>query len=78
MPGPDHHLLSRASGHRPLPQPVDRAAVANQAGVAGDDVDHVQFPFSLDAMRAARRISTSFRGAAVTAAMMRSQVSHRT
>src|SRR6202042_2704662 len=33
-----------AEAARQLPQLVDRPAVAKQAGVAGDDVDHVQFP----------------------------------
>src|SRR5271166_6330031 len=30
---------------RQLPQAVGRLAIPGQAGVAGDDVDHVEFPF---------------------------------
>jgi hypothetical protein len=61
---------------RQLSQLVDRPAVPGQAGVADDDVDYVEFP--LDPGYDARRSSTSVPGSAVTAAMMRSLVSHRT
>ena len=61
-----------------LSQPVDRSAVPGQAGVADNDVDHVEFPLTLKAMRAARRSSAPASGSAVTAAMMRSLVSHKT
>lgn len=63
LDGPDHDL-----GDLILPREADDARAGSSSSISCQ-----RAPRS-----AARRISTSFRGAAVMAAMMRSQVSHRT